>query len=90
MSEPEPKALTLDDHGLTLDTHGFDWRNVEEADGSKSTIVLGKKHHLKGWIMQHGPDHWAARTAAGDRADFETEEDAKAFLKLVLYSTPDN
>lgn len=78
--EPEP---------VELDEHGLDWRVVTE-NGEKSTIVFGKKHHLKGWTMQHGPDHWVARTVAGDRADFETEEDAKSFLKLVLHSTPDN
>ena len=71
------------------DAEDFDWRDVTEPDGSKSTIVFGKKYHLKGWTMQHGPDHWVARTVAGDRADFETEEDARAFLTLVLHSTPE-
>jgi len=69
----------------------FDWRDVIEPDGNKSTIVFkGAKHHIKGWTMQHSPTHWVARTIAGDRADFDNEEDAKAFLKLVLHSTPDN
>lgn len=72
-----------------LDAHGLDWRGVIE-NGEKATVVFGKKNHLKGWIMQHSPTHWVARTVAGDRADFETEEDAKSFLKLVLHSTPDN
>ena len=68
----------------------FDWRDVIDPAHGKSTMVFCKKHRLKGWTMQHGPDHWVARTVAGDRADFETEEDAKSFLKLVLHSTPDN
>lgn len=69
----------------TIDEHGFDWRDVTE-NGEKSTVVFNKKHHLKGWTMQHSPTHWVARTVGGDRADFDNEEEAKAFLKVILYS----
>ena len=68
----------------------FDWRDVIDPQAGKSTMGFGKKNHLKGWTMQHAPNHWVARTVAGDRADFDNEEDAKAFLKLVLHSTPED
>lgn len=63
------------------------WQEVTEPDKRKSFIVFEKpKHHLAGWVMQHDDGTWVARTERGVRGEFETDEDAKAFLKLLLAS----
>lgn len=62
------------------------WKEVNEEVG-KSWIVFEKpKHHISGWVMQHEDGTWVARTERGVRGEFETDEDAKAFLKLLLAS----
>ena len=68
------------------DDEPYVWKEVNEEVG-KSLIVFKKpKHHLSGWIMQHDDGTWVARTPKGVRGEFETDEDAKAFLKLLLAS----
>ena len=63
------------------------WKPVTEPDGRTSHVVFTKpKAHLEGWVMQHDDGTWVARTVAGVRGEFETEEDARAFLKLLLAS----
>lgn len=81
MESNEPTETTEDDDGRYL------WQEVTETDKRKSFIVFEKpKHHLAGWVMQHDDGTWVARTERGVRGEFETDEDAKAFLKLLLAS----
>ena len=68
------------------DDERYLWKEVNEEIG-KAWIVFEKpKHHLAGWVMQHEDGTWVARTERGVRGEFETDEDAKAFLKLLLAS----
>lgn len=81
MESNEPTETTEDEDGRYL------WQEVTEPDKRKSFIVFEKpKHHLAGWVMQHEDGTWVARTERGVRGEFETDEDAKAFLKLLLAS----
>ncbi len=63
------------------------WEEVDTPEGTHDIIVFkGPKHHLEGWIMQGGDSEtvWVARTATGTRAEFDNEEDARAFLALII------
>jgi hypothetical protein len=81
MSEPnEPTEET------EYEDEQYLWKKVNEEVG-KSWIVFKKpKPYIAGWVMQHEDGTWVARTERGVRGEFETDEDAKAFLKLLLAS----
>ena len=69
------------------DDERYMWQDVTESDNRKSFIVFEMPmKYLAGWVMQHEDGTWVARTERGVRGEFETDEDAKAFLKLLLAS----
>lgn len=77
MSEADPKPKLKPNELL--------WQEVITATGTRDAIVFkGPKHHLEGWIMQDSETLWVARTTTGDRAEFDSEEDARAFLTLLI------
>ena len=69
------------------DDDAYIWKPVIEPNGRTSHVVFTKpKTHLEGWVMQHDDGTWIARTVKGVRGEFETEDDARSFLKLLLAS----
>lgn len=77
MSEADPKPKLGPDEFL--------WEEVETPEGKHDIVVFkGPKHHLEGWILQDSATVWIARTSTGDRAEFDSEEDARAFLTLLI------
>ena len=61
------------------------WEDVKREENLRDVIVFrGPKHKLEGWLMQDSLTSWVARTAAGERAEFDNEEDARAFLTLLV------
>lgn len=64
------------------------WQEVETSDGKHDAVLFaGAKHKLKGWVLQDSEAVWVARTVTGTRAEFDNQEDARAFLVLLVTST---
>lgn len=78
--EPNETNETNEDDGRYM------WREVNEEVGKSWVVFAQPQHFVAGWVMQHDDGTWVARTERGVRGEFETDEDAKAFLKLLLAS----
>lgn len=68
-----------------IDKDDLLWEDVPREGGLRDVIVFrGPKHKIEGWLMQDSQTSWVARTMAGERAEFDNEEDARAFLTLLI------
>jgi hypothetical protein len=67
-----------------IDKDDLLWEDVPREGGLRDVIVFrGPKHKLEGWLMQGSLNSWVARTMAGERAEFDNEDDARSFLTLL-------
>ena len=72
-----------------IDKDDLLWEDVPREGGLRDVIVFrGPKHKIEGWLMQDSETVWIARTSTGTRAEFDNEEDARAFLTLLIASKP--